>query len=235
MSLLWCPVFLGVFERGEKPDVIKKETSNPRFDPNFGDLHRGAAYGLGFLVTMVFFVISFIVMICCLNMEGYMADPHSILHVPLLNARGNPGMVFKDDSVVVRFLPTVIHSVLILSLNMIYKIVAEKLVEFENHEFIEDLERSLILKRVPFELLDCFLSLLYLMLWERNVQRLRHDLFGLFMLDWVRRLVMESIVPFITYRLKKRIQLKGLFESEDSHNWKKHKVFFFPFSFFPSF
>tara|TARA_R110002050_G_scaffold49469_4_gene114969 strand:- start:3666 stop:4322 length:657 start_codon:yes stop_codon:yes gene_type:complete len=43
------------------------------------------------------------------------------------------------------------------------------------------------------------------MLWERDVEKLRSELLGLFIADTSRRVIMESIVPFIIYRLAKNV------------------------------
>ena len=90
-------------------------------------------------------------------------------------------------------------------MNAVYSHVAVMITQWENHQYVEHFTESVISKRIPFELFDCFLSLFYLMLWEQNVPRLRHELYGLFVSDTLRRLLMESVLPFVQYRLSKRV------------------------------
>lgn len=56
-----------------------------------------------------------------------------------------------------------------------------------------------------FEVFDCFLPLFYIAFYQLNVVALRRELVGLFWGDEIRRLITESLVPYVT---------------EKSHVWK---------------
>lgn len=69
----------------------------------------------------------------------------------------------------------------------------------------KDWDNSLIIKRVLFEVFDCFLPLFYIAFYQLNVVALRRELVGLFWGDEIRRLITESLLPYVT---------------EKSHVWK---------------
>jgi Calcium-activated chloride channel len=92
--------------------------------------------------------------------------------------------------------------------SQIYAKIAHRLTEFENYRTDADFQRALILKRLPFEFFDCFISLFWLAFWQQNVSRLRMELAGLFVTDCVRRVVVEAAMPAIVALWTNR-SLKG--------------------------
>lgn len=96
-------------------------------------------------------------------------------------------------------IPAVGHTVAIGTLNSIYKTVAEKCTDYENHRFMalmltcvqhhdghcflrtaEDWKNSIIGKRVIFEALNCFVAPLYITFYQMDVDALRRVMIRLF-------------------------------------------------------
>lgn len=89
---------------------------------------------------------------------------------------------------------------MILTLNTIYKSVAEWLTSIEPHADQHAAERSMQLKRFFFEAFDCYIALFYLAFVQCDVRRLRVELISIYTIDSVRRIVTESVLPWILQR-----------------------------------
>lgn len=75
--------------------------------------------------------------------------------------------------------PVVLHAVVIMGLNTIYRHIAEWLTSLENHRTDREYQNSLILKRIFFDGFDCYIALFYLAFCKFDINALRNDLFGL--------------------------------------------------------
>ena len=114
--------------------------------------------------------------------------------------------------------PTIGHSLVINVINKLYRSVAEYCTDIENHRTEYHWNSSLTVKRVFFELFDCFLPLFYIAFYQLNIIALRRELVGLFWGDEIRRLVTESVIPLVTekfvgYQQKKKL---GKMKKDDS-------------------
>ena len=92
------------------------------------------------------------------------------------------------------------HVIVILTLNTIYKSVAEWLTSIEPHADQHAAERSMQLKRFFFEAFDCYIALFYLAFVQCDVRRLRVELISIYTIDSVRRIVTESVLPWVLQR-----------------------------------
>ena len=210
MFCVWGPLFVGFWSRAERNSPQARiKISRPEFEPKLQSLRRIVlVYAFAGAITLLCLLVAVAMMLLFFNCDGYFTDQTSPVYLTFINSMRNadrPGLVYEDDFIVVQYLPTVIHSGVILLLNMVYKRIAIALTRLENHQFVEDFDRSVLLKRIPFELFDCFISLFYLLLWEQNIARLRHELLGLFITDTLRRVFMESLLPYVSYRVQKKI------------------------------
>lgn len=75
--------------------------------------------------------------------------------------------------------PVVLHAMVIMALNTIYRYIAEWLTTLENHRTDRDYNNSLVLKRIFFDGFDCYIALFYLAFCKFDIIALRNDLFGL--------------------------------------------------------
>eukprot|EP00794_Sanderia_malayensis_P011886 gene11886-13118_t len=164
---------------------------------------RLVMYLLSFLLTLPFLALAVGAMILSLNFNGYVKDKHSPIYLATLARFSEPGHLFAGDSPYYGWMvPTITHSVVINILNRIYRNVATFCTDFENHRTEQQYNSSLIIKKVLFELFDCYLPLFYIAFYQLNIISLRRELIGLFWGDEIRRLVTESIIPLLTEKLK---------------------------------
>ena len=168
---------------------------------------RTLRYLVSAVVTLVMLAVAFTVMILSLNLQGYIrpqSNPQRWhennkhpFHFPVLASLAEEGHIFDSSSEWRVYMPTILHVACIFTLNNIYRVIAEKLTDYENHETERSHEYSLILKRFLFEAFDCYVALFYLAFYERDVVRLRSELAAVFQIDTARRLLLECIVPVI--------------------------------------
>jgi len=91
-----------------------------------------------------------------------------------------------------------------MGLNTLYRSIAEWLTALENHRTDNDHNNSLIIKRIFFECFDCYIALFYLAFFKCDINALRTDLFGLYTTDSVRRLLTESVLPWLVNKYESR-------------------------------
>lgn len=181
---------------------------------------RRLKYLVSSIVTLGLLGLAFIVMIISLNAQGYIrpssdpdrwndsTSPHPF-HVQAVAQLSLPGAICDSKSWWRSLIPVIVHSVCINVLNNVYRIVAEKLTEWENHETETAHRNSVVLKRFLFEAFDCYIALFYLAFYERNVDKLRLELVAIFQIDTLRRVFLESVVPLAMHRLSKKSNAHG--------------------------
>jgi anoctamin-10 len=186
------PEFKG--QMRNSPVTGKPELYYPRYK-------RIAQYVLSAFVTTLMLGIAFFDMILSLNLQGYIRprNQYHPFYYPRFAALSEEGAWFDAASNWKCFIPVVIHVVSILTLNAIYRGVAKKLTDWENHATQTSYENSLILKRFLFEAFDCYIVLFYLAFYERNVDRLRMELIAVFNIDSIRRIFMEVLLPSVLH------------------------------------
>mmetsp|Transcript_46550 Transcript_46550/g.56343 ORF Transcript_46550/g.56343 Transcript_46550/m.56343 type:complete len:804 (-) Transcript_46550:259-2670(-) len=165
-------------------------------------------------ITLCMLSIAFVVMIMSLNLRGYVHPDHNRerwqnddshpFYFPSIAALSEKGAIFDATSTYCSLIPTIIHVVVIQTMNTIYRQVAEKLTEWENYETDHGHEDSLILKRFAFEAFDAFLPLFYLAFYEKDILKLRSELVQVFNFDMFRRMALEFIVPRATQIIGKK-------------------------------
>jgi anoctamin-10 len=195
------PEFIGYLRRS--PVTGHVETYYPTF-------RRRLKYVGSAVVTVVMLAVAFTVMIISLNLQGYIRpqsnpnrwdedNPHPF-YFQAVSILAEEGQLFDAASQWRCYLPVVLHIVCISTLNYIYRLIAEKLTAWENHETTVNHRNSLILKRFLFEAFDCWVALFYLAFYERDIERLRLELIAVFQIDSVRRVLLECIVPMLLQR-----------------------------------
>ena len=165
----------------------------------FSPYRRKLQYLVSGLVTSVLLAVAFFVMILSLNLQGYIRPSSHFRHHPFYFPRfavlSEEGAWFDAASDWNSLLPVVLHAVCIFGLNTLYRRIASKLTDWENHESHTQHDNSLVLKRFLFEAFDCYIALFYLAFYERDVDRLRSELVAIFNIDSFRRLGTEVILP----------------------------------------
>jgi len=83
-------------------------------------------------------------------------------------------------------------------MNLQFRKVAKWTTDLENHKTQEDYDYSLFVKRFIFEFTDFQMYLFYIGLYQRHIGLLRTNLVSLFMVDEIRRVVCEVVIPILT-------------------------------------
>ena len=190
---------------------MKKSEITGEYELHYSTYKRRLKYIVSGLVTIFMLCVAFFVMICSLNLQGYVSchtrsGTPNPFHVEKLHQFSEPGSIFDPNgNAILALIPVVIHAIIIMILNqLIYSRIANVLTEWENHKTDEDFENSLILKRFLFEAFDCYISLFYLAFFELDIIRLRSELMGLYTSDCIRRVLTETIIPFCIRKFKKK-------------------------------
>ena len=169
------------FELDTKERVRPEFAGNLRKSPVTGleEQHspyyrRLCFYLLSAIVTAICLLFSLLIMFALLNMQGYVDSPNSPVMFPPLAALARPGAIF-DPSGSLALAPVILYSMTIMLVNKVYRRIAEKLTDLENHRLERNHLDSLIFKRVLFESFDCYAVLMYIAFYQFNVTRLRSE------------------------------------------------------------
>lgn len=154
---------------------------------------RIVAYAVSGVVTGAMLALAFGVMVCSLNLQGYITDLADPLHMPYFF---DWHLRWFSKGVVLPLVPTMLHVTVILGLNHAYSRVAEWLTERENHRTFHEHRNAVVAKRVLFEAFDCYIALFYLAFVRLDILLLRQELTSLFTTDCLRRLAMETVLPY---------------------------------------
>lgn len=194
--------------RSDFQGELRLNVVNNRQERYFAHRYRCIRYLESMLVTTILLAVAFVVMIISLNFQGYI-HKNTILGemivFPMVQQFSLPGCIFDQQGngpfpYVLPFIPTIVHSLTILLLNTIYRDIATKLTNWENHKFDQDYENALILKRFIFEAFDCYIALFYLAFLQTDFQLVQLELQSLYMVDSIRRVFTESILPLLFYK-----------------------------------
>jgi hypothetical protein len=217
--IVWSHTFLKAWERhmsvlsfswglsAETNDTYNTGGGDHELPPAETTAHRRQRwlwYAISSITTTAMLAVAIVTMIVSFNLQGYMSDPESVLHVPAVHRFSDPGSIFDPNgpSWLLPLVPVLLHSALIMQLNGVYSSIAEWLTEKEAHATAGATQNALILKRVFFESCDCYLPLFYLAFYELDVRLLRLELVALFTTDSLRRVVTESVLPYVARRLR---------------------------------
>jgi len=119
----------------------------------------------------------------------------------------------------------IVQAIVTMFMNKIFREVAVYATDRENHRTESDYNNSLIMKRFVFEFCDFFLYLLYIGLYTLNIRLLRTNLATLFMIDEIRRVLTETLIPYIMQnrqKLEKKAK-KGLEKAKEKANKLSNK------------
>ncbi|XP_025115852.1 anoctamin-10-like isoform X2 [Pomacea canaliculata] len=106
------------------------------------------------------------------------------------------------------FVPTAIYAVIIGILNSIYRIVAKKLNDFENHRLDSSYENHLVLKLILFDFVNCFICLFYVAFYLQDRAVLKSFLSTLLVTQQVIGQIREAMVPFLfLHRRSKQLDI----------------------------
>lgn len=180
------------------------------------------------IFTVVLLAGACVVMVISMNVQGYISredqeefEGDHPLYFPRFARLAEKDAIFDCNSVWKSFLPVLLRSLMVTMMNKQYRVIAEYLTEWENHETSFDHNNSVVLKRVLFEAFDAYIILFYLTIYERNIYLLRLELVGAFSVDTFRRLVTECALPYIMQTLSKKDEQKSMSASKKNDDLKQ--------------
>lgn len=168
-------------------------------EPTFGFARRMIRYLQSIFICLPFFGLAFAAQIIFLNLTGIITPSHkqAAWLIPNLANLASEGAMFDVNSNSA-ILISILQSVVIMILNKMFSNAATYATDRENHRTQSSYENSLILKRFVFEFCDFFLYLFYIAFAEMNMVLLRQSLVSLFIVDEIRRVATESLIPYLT-------------------------------------
>ncbi|CAJ1942244.1 unnamed protein product [Cylindrotheca closterium] len=202
-----------VHKRPEYHGKVRESPVTGKYEIYYPSINRKLHYVVSALVTVIMLVVAFTVMIISLNVQGYIRprsdDDYHPFYWPRVASMAGTGELFDAMSSWKSFLPVIIHALSIMTLNKIYRKIATKLTDWENHQSQTDYDNSLILKRFLFEAFDCYIALFYLAFYACDIEQLRSELIAVFNIDSFRRVLTEVAIPMIAHRVTKKAKVEG--------------------------
>ncbi|KPI88648.1 hypothetical protein ABL78_2252 [Leptomonas seymouri] len=157
---------------------------------------------LAWAIVMIFILITIVIMVCSLNLDGMVNDPSSRLAIPFLRQYTVNGNVF--DATVhphIAKLPCMGYSVCISILSFLFSKLAMQLTQMENYRFRGEYVRALMLKRVVFEFVNSYAKLFFIAFGRGSMPELASNLQSILYVAVLSRLVTETVLPFfVTHR-----------------------------------
>ena len=158
-------------------------------------------YLISFIETLPILLVATALKIVIFNINGTIDNPKSIVYIEKL------ALITKEGGLLEGILFINITSnfcivILISLVNQFYVKIAEASTARENHKSNKDYNSSLTLKRFLFELINRFSHFFYIAFISHDFNKVRKILTNLFILDEVKRLFKESILPIIIEKIK---------------------------------
>lgn len=169
-----------------------------RVEPMFTATQRLVRYVQSIFICLPFFLFVVFVVIIFLNLTG-VVDAHThggLFHIETLANLTLEGAIF-DVNTNMAFIPSILQSVITLIMNMTFREIAVYATNRENHKYQTSYNNSLIIKRFAFEFIDFYLYLFYIGLYRLDIVLLRRSLFSLFLVDELRRVASEVVLPYV--------------------------------------
>jgi hypothetical protein len=191
--------------RKEFEGTLQMNPVTDRLEPSFHFRERLIRYLRSFLICLPYFFVVVVFNIIFLNLTGVI-DPlrhHALFQIEPLSILCQPGAIFDPNSNAA-LIPTAVQCIISVLLDLRFKVVASQATEVENHRTMTQFNDSLIIKRFLFMFCDYFLYLFYIGLYELRLDLLKTNLAFLFMIDEVRRITIETVLPAVQLWQDKR-------------------------------
>lgn len=139
------------------------------------------------------------VIVIFLNMTGVIRPEHhgGAFNIPIFSAMADPGAIFDPESNV-NMVACILQTIVTIIMNMKFSEIARWTAENENYKTERGYNNSVFIKRFIFEFTDFQMYLFYIGIYQANLKYLRVNLISLFMVDEIRRVVTETLIPYLT-------------------------------------
>lgn len=185
-----------------REEFIGEPKINPiteQYEPDYPESERNKRYIESFIVSFSFLMLIFVYLIAMYNLTGVIEDEkwNAFFYIDSLGDLAKKDALFDKDTNW-NLIPSIAQTVLTMLLNGQFRKMAKKLTDRENHKYDYTYDNSLIIKRFSFEFFDCFLPLIYLGWYELDFKNLRQTVVMLYVVDEIRRVATESLIPWLT-------------------------------------
>ena len=159
------------------------------------------------LLTIIFMVYS-------LNARGFIDPDHKLFYSETISGWASPDGIFDKETGWGQ-IPNIVHVIVLNSFDeMVYRPISRKLAKFERHKSTKGYENSIILKYFVYEFFITFADLFYIAFVRFDIQGLREQLLSLFFIDIIRRVVAESLIPYLKKRHRSHSIKKSAYEKK---------------------
>lgn len=117
--------------------------------------------------------------------------------MPKLSALADEGAIFDPEGNMNMVL-SIAQAILTIVMNIAFRKVAHWTADMENHKMQRSYNNSVFIKRFIFEFTDFQLYLFYIGIYQLDIVMLRVNLVSVFMVDEIRRILCEVVIPYLT-------------------------------------
>ncbi|KAM7537762.1 hypothetical protein Aperf_G00000066429 [Anoplocephala perfoliata] len=186
--------------------TLRKSPITGQMELYFPATKRRTLYLTSLGITAICVLLALFVNILLLNLEGIInpdRSPH--LHFRFIGCLCDPDRLFNPENGSFRYVPGVLHPLVVNFMNqVVFRQVAERLTNMENHKMQMTWDRSLIIKRFLFEAVDAYASPFYLGVILADWKALHSYLLTTFATDSIRRLFVECFLPWASSNVRSR-------------------------------
>ncbi|KAL4479988.1 hypothetical protein ABPG74_020504 [Tetrahymena malaccensis] len=178
-------------------------------------------YILSTIESLPLLVIAFLLKVVIFNLNG-LIHKNQIFYINLIASLTEEGGILAKLPLKETIF-NVIMIVFILKINEFYNTISTKSTQRENHRTNNDFNSSLVIKRFIFDLINRFTHFFFIAFITRDINSLQSLLGSLFLLDEVRKVATESVIPWV---MKKFISMKKQKETnieDDDNTIKKNE------------
>lgn len=171
-------------------------------------------YFISFLEALPFLCLGLILKIIFLTLKGFILPGEMFFFETI----GNSKKYFQDyDFLQIRLFLDILQMEATSKINNLYTTICYRSTIRENHRTNQSFESSFALKRFCFVFLNRFMHLAYIAFVKFDFSNLRKELTIIFVLDEIRRLLLESVFPLFLKLFTKKKNSKVLKEKQKNN------------------
>lgn len=202
LNILWDDYVIEHDAEDLRKEFIGEPCINPVTDlPDtyFPDRKRLVQYLLSFAICFPCWCVCCWIIVAFLNATGVIMPHHhsGLFDMPLLSKMAEPGQLFDPEGNA-NMVAAIGQAIITMVMNIYFRKVAHWTADMENHKTQRAWNNSVFIKRFIFEFTDFQLYLFYIGIYQMDIAMLRVNLVSVFMVDEIRRIFCEMILPYLT-------------------------------------
>ena len=215
LDILWDDYVIQDDAEDLRKEFVGEPCINPatdRPDTYFPANKRLVQYFKSFLICFPCWCVCCLVIVVFLNATGVIRPHHhgGVFDMPAFSKLANEGELF-DPNYNANMVLSILQAVLTTVMNLAFREVAHYTANMENHKTQRSYNNSVFIKRFIFEFTDFQMYLFYIGIWQLDIAMLRVNLVSVFMVDEIRRVIVEMLLPYLCQnkdKLSKDVQAK---------------------------